>query len=412
MTSLALLLPDNATALERAVSLTGAARRPLPHELVSAAKNPATCPAELLPLLAYELSVDIWDDAWTVEKKRSIVMQAIRFHRMKGTLSGIKEYVRHSGGEILSLVRPPAKSFYSPHQSREEREEWLASLAELRLFDTAEPTAIPGRNFHGTTAAGGYRSFFADALGRGQIFCPPSTANERFGARAEFHDQGIETPVPRLNLDGSGTRIFLHGHAPWSVFAGLPAGDRFFLKSQAARRIVSISLEVSETNRELARFPVNASLDPVNAVPEMVMKKGVLLHSVFSGLPVSRRYYARTTANLRVFRSVRLFDPDRVPAGRKALSYWGAARLGLPPYWAELKTSIPGRRSRFAADLFISGFFVQSPRKKLEAVRAAVGAAKSARDKILLHTKTYRPLRAGTTLLVGSSLMLGRWTRS
>ena len=54
------LLPRNATEFEMAVSLAAAQGTELPAHLVSDVTDPWTCPAELLPFLALERSVDLW----------------------------------------------------------------------------------------------------------------------------------------------------------------------------------------------------------------------------------------------------------------------------------------------------------------------------------------------------------------
>ncbi len=51
--------------------------------------NPETCPVNLLPWLAWALSVDTWDSAWTETVKRRVVAESVHVHRRKGTLSSI-----------------------------------------------------------------------------------------------------------------------------------------------------------------------------------------------------------------------------------------------------------------------------------------------------------------------------------
>jgi len=78
------LLPPGAShlevALERATARVGAVETPL-----APLWNPATCPIALLPWLAWALSVDTWDAAWSEETKRQAVADSIELHRLKGT---------------------------------------------------------------------------------------------------------------------------------------------------------------------------------------------------------------------------------------------------------------------------------------------------------------------------------------
>jgi len=77
------LLPPNATALERA--LEAGARAGSVTTPVDLIDDPRTCPAELLPWLAWGLSVDSWDGDWSEEDKRDAVANSLAFHRIKGT---------------------------------------------------------------------------------------------------------------------------------------------------------------------------------------------------------------------------------------------------------------------------------------------------------------------------------------
>lgn len=81
---MASLLPPNASPLEQAVetALVRISAVPVPLRVLW---NPDACPVELLPVLAWTLSVDWWDDEWTEEQKRAVVKASIAVHRKKGT---------------------------------------------------------------------------------------------------------------------------------------------------------------------------------------------------------------------------------------------------------------------------------------------------------------------------------------
>lgn len=84
------LLPPNATALEKALSLTGGARLATVPVAVDRLWNPATCPTELLPWLAWGLSIDVWDSDWDEATKRTAIADAIEFQRRKGTPASLR----------------------------------------------------------------------------------------------------------------------------------------------------------------------------------------------------------------------------------------------------------------------------------------------------------------------------------
>jgi hypothetical protein len=96
------LLPNNATPLERALSQTGG--RFNPPRRVPTLWNAATCPAALLPWLAWALSVDEWDHGWAVEKKRAVIAATIPVHEQKGTPAAIRTALAALGQPDAELI--------------------------------------------------------------------------------------------------------------------------------------------------------------------------------------------------------------------------------------------------------------------------------------------------------------------
>ncbi|WP_251978565.1 phage tail protein I [Salinicola avicenniae] len=94
--SSATLLPPNATALERAAAeaLAEIQRVPIPLRQLW---NPTTCPARLLPYLAWAFSVDRWDPTWSEATKRDVVRNAFYIHQRKGTISALRRVVEPLG---------------------------------------------------------------------------------------------------------------------------------------------------------------------------------------------------------------------------------------------------------------------------------------------------------------------------
>lgn len=82
------LLPHNATPLERALE-AGTARLGAVDAPIAALVDPATVAAELLPWLAYGLSVDTWKPEWSDAAKRRAVAESIDLHRIKGTRASV-----------------------------------------------------------------------------------------------------------------------------------------------------------------------------------------------------------------------------------------------------------------------------------------------------------------------------------
>lgn len=93
------LLPPNATPLERALESVMARLGDVatPIETVW---RPATLRADLLPYLAYSLSVDNWSPEWPEAVKRERIRRAIEIQRTKGSVASVRAVVATLGGSI------------------------------------------------------------------------------------------------------------------------------------------------------------------------------------------------------------------------------------------------------------------------------------------------------------------------
>ncbi|HBQ3059797.1 TPA: phage tail protein I [Klebsiella pneumoniae] len=59
--------------------------------------TPTICPVDLLPYLAWALSVDRWDKAWPAEKKIAAIQQSYWLHRRKGTRAAVRRVIDDMG---------------------------------------------------------------------------------------------------------------------------------------------------------------------------------------------------------------------------------------------------------------------------------------------------------------------------
>ncbi len=87
------ILPPSAVDLERVlVEVNGRVLR-IDAAIVRRAKDPMLCPEELLPWLAWEEGVDLWDPDWPVEKKRQAIAKSWEMHRAKGSRQGLVDAI-------------------------------------------------------------------------------------------------------------------------------------------------------------------------------------------------------------------------------------------------------------------------------------------------------------------------------
>lgn len=94
------ILPPNSTALERAADLLAAQRLDGVGSPLRSLWSAEDCPADLLPWLAWALSIDQWDPAWPERARRARIAQAIAVQRRKGTLDSVRQVIATFGGNI------------------------------------------------------------------------------------------------------------------------------------------------------------------------------------------------------------------------------------------------------------------------------------------------------------------------
>lgn len=84
------LLPSNSTEFERALSLASASILDIDMDAIRRCSLAAECTAELLPILAWDRSVDVWRNSWTEAQKRAVVAGSFAYHKRKGTPAALE----------------------------------------------------------------------------------------------------------------------------------------------------------------------------------------------------------------------------------------------------------------------------------------------------------------------------------
>lgn len=93
------LLPPNATEIERRLAVAGAAIAEIPNPIRDIGQA-ATCPANVLPFLAWERSVDRWEPEWSEATKRAVIDASFLVHQRKGTVGAIRRAIEPLGFEV------------------------------------------------------------------------------------------------------------------------------------------------------------------------------------------------------------------------------------------------------------------------------------------------------------------------
>lgn len=90
------LLPPNSTLLERHVSAVAANNTALPVDITNVVKIDEI-QADFLPFLAWQYSVDSWDNNWQPSLQRELIKKSFRQHQIKGTIAAIRQVLSQFG---------------------------------------------------------------------------------------------------------------------------------------------------------------------------------------------------------------------------------------------------------------------------------------------------------------------------
>lgn len=424
------LLPGLASPLRRTVEEASSKTFDLEFALRDI-DNPDIAPESFIPFMAWGLSTDLWDRAWPIEKKRAAAKAWWRLHRKKGTLVGIEEAVRFFGAEVVAVRRPPDATFPDPTMTREQRDAYLERFQQVRFYSHRSRGAAT----YGAYLAGGYR---LPRLFIGKTAFPTFTdAVVRIGRRAYLYEPrtGDEAPIKRATrVVDIETRqavefeeVVLPGYAGKSAFAGRPPIAKTFTADTGARgRLYSIAIDVeySEARSGLHISGILPSDTPVDVRPRRaklpgVRTKGQLFPSLGGKATefvnrhtdgTARTFLPSSTAPLRIFEQIFLFDPARHVDRRGARTFLNNVRLGMPPFHARITLETRATISPFAAQRFVKGFFVATSKARLAHAAEAIRQSKSLRDKIVVTAKTMRPATVGDGHQIGK-ICVGTWVR-
>lgn len=134
------LLPINATAQERALDLSAARLGTVPVP-IKTLWDPQTCPAGILPWLAWALSVDDWSPEWTEQQKRGAIEASIEVHRRKGTIGALRRALSAIGYEVHIDERTG-----QPYTFRLQVDVSEMGMSDPAFFDRVEQVALSSKN--------------------------------------------------------------------------------------------------------------------------------------------------------------------------------------------------------------------------------------------------------------------------
>jgi phage tail-like protein len=384
------LLPPNSTPLEIALAQTIARISMIPDP-VEVVWRPWECPENILPWLAWALSVDVWDNTWTEERKRHVIANAVELHRLKGTAAGLKRHVKLVDSEVKQLVVPPQSAFASRSLTKEEMDAWLRTMPQIRVYLARE-------------VGSGQGLYFANQHFVDNAFACFDAGRALYGRTARLWDRGEEVPLKIVDLTTQREerqalrieRVSIPGNAGKGAFVGRFINHTFVGHVGKAAQIVTYRQNISYEHRlsSLSMRSAHPGLDPVDVRSERVSETGHAGAYAFVRRFVGHVFAGEDRAPWMMYDRIVLHDPARAAIKVPAWSFAGYARLGIRPYTAktiiDLKDTMHARAA--AVGKFIGRCYAlpEKTRKRTNA-RLAVRASKAARDRIFVTHKLTRP---------------------
>lgn len=401
------LLPSNQTPFLAAEDLTDAAAlAALDPAIIRRSKDPLLCAPGIVPLLAWERSVDLWYDDWSEAKKRDVVDRWYDHERLKGTPAGIRAFQRLVDAKVTALVLPPVGLYGIAEYSEAERAQYLARLDQVRVH----------RYYPVDLDADG---FFAGESFLGEDFYDSEPAFFGYRKRAFLHSGGIVTDLTvdwqeTVDVEGRSVhleRVILPGRLDAGLYADCDHyGADFFDADGLGERIIEIANPatyrsdygrlqfgyVVPRNRRVAVEPQTVTEigppDPAGTFAEAdFYADGSFLMPDTGWTQVYDRYYLHTPDA-----SIELIETGGC--------YYGEARYGIAPYTAEVTTRKLGKQLEYGADEFFGvGYYLPPELEDWRRIIDAAALSGSGRDTLYVQTATYRwPLLSDGLPLDGS----------
>ena len=414
MSEFATLLPrDSSDPWERVVEQGSAERwEAFDADIIRRFKDPWTCPEHLLNFLAFERSVDIWDENWPVLKKRSVIASAPADHRIKGTEAGTRRYVEIADAALLQVVTPPEGFFAAPDLSKDEMDAHIAKHPKVRI------TLARGTSTAPVTDGAYSDDAFVDEATTG-IDDGPSL----WGRRAYLVQGGVQTPLQltRLVTDDEERRgvvterIVTAGRATAESFAGEIGADVGFADGwDKPPRFYTVSLDQAysheESRLELSMVSIGFLPRDTRYLRESLVGDGA--DHAFAGDFADCGFAGRNDGGELLADVLRLLDPSIPSPVTAGGGFAGVNRVGMAHHTAEML--IDWRESYvahsgFVVDLSFAGEDPASPEDTTRRgfLLDAVASSKRLSDKIGVTFQTRRARTLGDGIPLDGSVRLG-----
>lgn len=404
------LLPPSATPAERTLGALSGRITAVPTPIAEM-HRPNVAPERFLPWLAWEWSIDLWQDEWSDAKKRRVLARSFDLHRLKGTAQGLREHVALTDASVVQIVRPPQGAFAGRDLTKDEMDDWLRTMPQIRIYMARE-----------VGHAGG--GAFADQDFVGEAAAVADEGRALIGRAARLWDRGVETRLVLYELTTTREarlglrieRVMIPGRSGAdTAFADATFGDDGYADaSQAEPQFVTFRQDVAyqHITSGLSMRSARPGFDPVDVRSERISAVGIGEDCWFCDDAFGDHAFAGADdAEWMLYDRIVLHDPVRAAPVIESWSFYDDARLGLPNYTAmvtvDLQTTAEPRSSYSDHAFTDEDFTPEEDARPRERVRDAVLAAKALRDRILVTHKMRRPLTLVDGIPIDGSYALG-----
>lgn len=405
------LLPGNATPWETAHELTDAARWAI-LDIASIPRNvdPLTCAPAFINLVAWQRSVDLWYDDWSIEKRRNVADRWFDFERLKGTEAGHAAFQSLVGGNLLKAVTPPQHVYAVDGWTDAERDAYLSQLDEVRVHrfypvDLDADGLFASDAFADEDFFNSEPSYFGYRKAAFLVRPDGTQVDLTLDWQTEVSAEGVSTEIER---------IVLPAKPDAGIYAGADFLDEDFLdRDGVAERVIEItSAGAYRTTYGRQQFGV------VFPNGERVAVEPVLISEIGPPDPVGtfagedffdHAFLMPDSGWQQIFERYYIANPDAIvgPADAEGC-YFDDARFGIAPHSAELTIELTGRQIEIGADeYFDEGFLLPPELEGWNRLLDASEAAKTFTDTVLIDTATRRFPRLGDAFRLDGSWPLG-----
>jgi phage tail P2-like protein len=411
------ILDDTASGLDRAmVDVAGGALMDAPVHGISDVWDAETIPAEMLPILAYGMGVNLFEDSWSEATKRAWIRDNWHFLALRGTLAGIRMALAPSGYTIQEAVRPPQGFYASPAMTKAELDAWIQRMPSIRITYADRTGLDNGQWFIG-------ESYLEDRDGHVGL----DMGWQLWGRYGVLRRNGVDTPLQSLTEEtsleertaASFERLSIPGQSTMGFFVddGAADGHQFVDAGEVFAQLVSLRID-SGYHHEVSTVSLNTvtpGLEPIDVRQVITSDIGDAGPYIFADdVVVSMNYVGPELAPRMLADTVYLLDPAVAVVMSTGASFADVDRVGIGLRTAELMVdlhTVAHPRASFVTDTYVGGCYV-FPVETDDQDRAirAIEASRGLLDRVLVRFDPLRPLAVGDRITETS--LLGDWVKN